>query len=129
MDLTLQKPGDHLYIRAVSAQGIRIGDHWYAASLILSADHLIPNWALDRVENCDASLLQPIFGLQPDVVLLGTGTRQHFLPTELMMEFYQRRIGVEAMATDAACRTFNVLVSEGRRVVAALVQFGAQASP
>jgi uncharacterized protein len=124
MDLTLQKPGDHLYIRAFSAQGIQIGAHWYQTSLILSADHVIPDWALDRVENWTASLLEPIFELSPDVVLLGTGTRQHFPPAVFMMEFYQRGVGVEVMATDAACRTFNVLVSEGRRVVAALMQFG-----
>jgi uncharacterized protein len=122
VDLTLQSPGDHLYIRAVSGQGIQIGELWYHSSLILSADCLIPEWALDHVQNCNAGLLEPIFELRPDVVLFGTGTRQHFLPAELMMEFYQRSVGVEVMATDAACRTFNVLVSEGRRVVAALVQ-------
>jgi uncharacterized protein len=125
VDLTLERPGDHLYIKAVSVQGIQIGEHWYQTSLILSADHLIPDWALDRVENCTSKLLEPLFELRPDVVLLGTGTRQHFLPAEMMMEFYQRGVGVEVMATDAACRTFNVLVSEGRSVVAALMQSGA----
>ncbi|HLF31220.1 MAG TPA: Mth938-like domain-containing protein [Xanthomonadales bacterium] len=129
MDLTLQRPGDHLYIRAVSGQGIQIGEHWYLTSLILSADRLIPDWSLDRVENYHAALLEPIFNLGPDVVLLGTGTSQHFLPPEFMMEFYQRGVGVEVMSTDAACRTFNVLVSEGRRVVAALMQSRANPSP
>lgn len=124
MDLTLQRPGDHLYIKAVSGQGIQIGELWYHNSLILSADHLIPDWALDCVENWNARLLEPIFELAVDVVLLGTGTRQHFPSAEFMMEFYQRGVGVEVMTTDAACRTFNVLVSEGRRVVAALMQSG-----
>jgi uncharacterized protein len=55
------------------------------------------------------------------VVLMGTGTRQQFPPVERMMEFYRRGIGAEVMSTAAACRTFNVLVSEQRLVVAALM--------
>jgi uncharacterized protein len=54
-------------------------------------------------------------------VIIGTGERQHFLPPLLMMEFHGQGIGAEVMSTAAACRTFNVLVSEGRNVVAALL--------
>ena len=77
----------------------------------------------DATNPCDLSdrQLNPIFELEPEVVLLGTGASQIFLPPELMMRFYGRGIGVEVMTTDAACRTFNVLVSEGRKVVAALL--------
>lgn len=122
VDLTLQKPGDHLYIRAISGQGIRIGEEWYRGSLILSADRLVADWPLDQVAQCSPALLEPVFALEPEVVLLGTGAQQRFPPAGLMMEFHRRGVGVEVMSTDAACRTFNVLVSEGRRVVAALVQ-------
>ena len=59
--------------------------------------------------------------MQPEVVLIGTGKKQLFLPPKLMVMFYQEGIGFEVMTTDAACRTFNVLVSEGRNVVAALM--------
>lgn len=121
MDLTLQRPGDHLFVRAVSDEGILVGEAWYRKSLILSAQHLFADWTVDRVEQINEPLLEPVFAMTPDIVLLGTGTRQQFLPAELMMLFYRRGIGVEVMATDAACRTFNVLVSEGRQVVAALV--------
>ena len=68
-----------------------------------------------------AGRLEPIFELGPEVVLLGTGPLQQFPPAELMMEFYRRHVGAEVMSTDAACRTFNVLVSEQRLVVAALM--------
>ena len=65
--------------------------------------------------------LLSIFEMKPEVVLLGTGAKQVFLPPQLMMQFYNKGIGIEVMTTDAACRTFNVLVSEGRNVLAALM--------
>jgi uncharacterized protein len=129
MDLTLQKPGDHLWIRAVSGAGIQVGEAWYRQSLILSAQQLITDWAATSIENLSEPLLEPIFELTPDIVLLGTGARQQFLSAELMAVFFRRGIGAEVMATDAACRTFNVLVSEGRQVVAALMQPGAALQP
>ena len=103
MDLTLQKPGDHLFIRAISNQGIRIVDDWYQGPLILSTSRLITDWVVTSIEDIDETLLQPVFDLAPDIVLLGTGARQHFLPAELMMAFYRRGIGAEVMATHAAC--------------------------
>jgi uncharacterized protein len=121
MDLSLQQPGDHLFIRAISAEAIRIVDDWYRGPLILSASRLITDWAVTNINDISESMLQPVFDLAPDIVLLGTGARQHFLPAELMMAFYTRGIGAEVMSTQAACRTFNVLVSEERRVVAALM--------
>lgn len=121
MDLSLQKPGDHLFIRAIADEGIRIVDDWYRGPLILSASRLITDWAVTNINTISESLLEPVFDLAPDIVLLGTGARQHFLPAELMMAFYTRGIGAEVMSTQAACRTFNVLVSEERRVVAALL--------
>jgi len=125
MDLTLQKPGDHLYIQAVSEQGIRIVNEWHQGPLILSTSRLITDWAITSIENMDEALLQPVFDLDPDIVLIGTGERQHFISAELMMAFYRRGIGAEVMATHAACRTFNVLALEARRVVAALMPTGA----
>jgi uncharacterized protein len=52
---------------------------------------------------------------------MGTGERQVFLAPELLMVFYRQSVGIEVMNTQAACRTFNVLVSEDRNVVAALM--------
>ena len=121
MDLTLQRPGNHLHIRAVTDDGIRIGDDWYAGPLIISAGTVVAHWPAVRVEDLDETVLGPVFELQPEIVLLGTGARQVFPAAHVMMFFHARGIGVEVMATRAACRTFNVLVAEGRRVVAALM--------
>ena len=65
--------------------------------------------------------LEPLLGLAPEVVLLGTGARQHFPDAQVLRILHQQRIGVEVMDTSAACRTYNVLVTEGRSVAAALI--------
>jgi uncharacterized protein len=121
MDLTLQNPGDHLFIRSVSGAGIQVVDTVYPSALILSARELIPDWPVKSVAEIAEWHLEKILGLNPEVVLIGTGSRQAFLPPELMMFFHDRHIGIEVMSTDAACRTFNVLVSESRNVAAALI--------
>jgi uncharacterized protein len=73
------------------------------------------------VEDINEENLQALFELQPEVVLIGTGNTQVFLPPATQVHFFRRGIGFEVMTTDAACRTFNVLISEGRQVVAALI--------
>jgi uncharacterized protein len=121
VDLTLEKPGDHLFIRAISDGRIQVGEEWHTGPLIMSANSLVTDWKVHFVADLYSGALDPIFELGPELVLLGTGARQQFLPTELMMEFYRRGVGAEVMSTAAACRTFNVLVSEQRLVVAALM--------
>ena len=122
MDLTLQKPGEHHFIHSVSSDGIRIVDQICRESLIVSARRLITDWPVHSPEQLTARHLNQILELQPELVLLGTGERQVFLAPELLMVFYRQSVGVEVMTTQAACRTFNVLVSEDRNVVAALMQ-------
>jgi uncharacterized protein len=121
MDLTLEQPGDHLFIRSVSARGIQVVDDFYNSSIIVSARQVIPDWPVNSVENIMEQHLEKVLELQPELVLIGTGAKQIFLPPRQMMFFYSRNIGLEVMTTDAACRTFNVLVSESRKVVAALI--------
>jgi uncharacterized protein len=128
MDLTLERPGDHLFVRSVSADGILIADTLYSGPLILSASELITDWGIRHPGDLSEPSLEAVFSLDPEIVLVGTGAEQVFPAPELLMCFYRRQIGVEFMNTRAACRTFNVLVSEHRRVVAALMPPGPHSS-
>jgi len=121
MELTLQKPGDHYFIRSVTDQGIQVVDDHYTGPVIISASRLITDWPVESVDQLDEPQLERIFQLTPEIVLIGTGSKQELLPPRLLMCFYSRNIGVEIMTTDAACRTFNVLISESRNAVAALL--------
>jgi len=96
-------------------------DDFYSSAIILSADKIIPDWPVTSVEDIELRHLEKILELSPEVVLIGTGERQAFLTAEQMMFFYEQQIGIEVMTTSAACRTFNVLVSESRNAVAALI--------
>jgi uncharacterized protein len=121
MDLTLQSPGDHLYIQSISNEGIRIANRICSGPLIVSASKLLTDWPVSSPRDLTSQHLDQILELQPELVLIGTGDRQVFLPPEMLMVFYRQSVGIETMNTQAACRTFNVLVSEGRNVVAALM--------
>ena len=120
MDLNLELPRDQFFIRAIGEDGIRVVDTFYKLPLIISAKQLEPQWPVESFDSLNADNLQVIFDMQPDVVLIGCGDKQKFLPPATQMLFLERQIGVEVMVTEAACYTFNVLVTEGRPVVAAL---------
>ncbi len=121
MEFNLELPTDHLFIRSIGEQGIRINDDYYTTSFIVATRHIVPEWPVHSVDDIDEAALQVIFELDPEVVLIGTGEQQVFLPPAVQMHFYRNGTGFEVMTTDAACRTFNVLAAEGRQVVAALL--------
>ena len=122
MDLTFQRPGQHHYIHSVSTDGIRVVDQVCTGSIIVSASRLITDWPVSAVEDITAGHIGQILDLEPEIVLIGTGEHQVFLGPEMLMHFYKQPVGVEIMTTRAACDTFNILISEGRNVVAALMQ-------
>jgi uncharacterized protein len=119
--LTLEQPGNHNHVRSVGENGIRIGDQRYRGNLLLSANDLQEDWGPLQLEDIEDVHFEPILALQPEVVLLGTGARQQFLHPSRLAPCHRAGVGIELMTTEAACRTFNVLVAEGRRVVAALL--------
>lgn len=114
-------PQGRNHIRSVSDEGVRIGDAVYPGALIVAAEAVIDDWAPDSLDTLEMQHLDPVLELKPEVVLLGTGARQQFLHPSRLAPIYRAGIGVEIMTTAAACRTFNILVAEERRVVAALL--------
>ena len=121
MEFNLEVPPDLLFVRSVGEKGIRVNDEYYNSPFILSGQQLISEWNVTSSKDIDQASLQVVFDLQPELVLIGTGKAQVFLPPAVQALFFQRGIGFEVMTTDAACRTFNILITEGRQVVAALL--------
>ena len=121
MEFNLEVPENQFFIRSVSSEGIRVHNDFYKSSFIISGQRIIPEWDVKTIDDIDEETLQVIFDLQPEVILLGTGKSQLFLPAATQAHFFRQRFGFEVMTTDAACRTFNVLATEGRHVVAALL--------
>ena len=100
---------------------IRINDVRYGESLLVAPDTLVTEWGPGSLETVARADFEPVHELDPEVVLLGTGVRQIFPGRELILGLFERGVGLEVMDTASACRTYNVLMSEGRRVVAALI--------
>jgi uncharacterized protein len=121
VEFTLEVPQNQFFIRSVSEKGICVHEDFYNRPFILSGQRIIPEWDVTSVEDIDEIRLQLIFDQQPEVILIGTGKTQVFLPPVIQAHFIRRNFGFEVMTTDAACRTFNVLAAEGRHVVAGLI--------
>ena len=93
----------------------------YTASLVVAPERLITDWPAPAVTAITADHLAAIVELAPEVVLLGTGREFRFPDAAQLAPLYRAGIGVEVMDTPAACRTYNILLGEGRNVVAALI--------
>ncbi len=79
------------------------------------------SWDVSSFDALSAEHFAQIAALLPDVVILGTGQRQKFVHPRLMQSLNANRIGVECMDNQAACRTYNILMAEGRKVALALI--------
>jgi uncharacterized protein len=90
-------------------------------SSIIMPQRLLRDWAPATAAALDASHFQTLVALNVEVVLLGTGSSQQFPPGELTGQLTAQGIGIEVMHNAAACRTYNILMTEGRRVAAALL--------
>ena len=93
----------------------------HSASLVVSGDRIVTDWPAASVESLTADHLAAIVELRPEIVLLGTGSKFTFPDQSLLAPLYKAGIGVEVMDTPAACRTYNILLGEGRNVLAALI--------
>jgi uncharacterized protein len=123
MKFSLDSQDGRFAITAYSADGIRVGEDWYRSHLLLTAEQIIAPWAVPGLTQISAGDFEPISSYRPEVILLGTGSSQHFPSGALLAAFARQGIGLEVMATQAACRTYNILLSEGRRVAAGLLQY------
>ena len=101
-----------------------VGDRTVRHSVILASDGAIEPWAPAVSADLDEDHLRALLLHRPEVVLLGTGARQTFPPARVLRPFAQSGLGLEVMDTPAACRTWNVLAAEGRKVVAGLLPIG-----
>jgi uncharacterized protein len=124
MKFTLDSRSDINLIRGYAAGEVRIAELVQHAPCIVTANQLILDWQARDVATLATEDLAPVFALQPDVVLLGTGAKQIFPGSAIRQAFAARKIGLEVMDLGAACRTYNILVQEERRVAAVLFPAG-----
>lgn len=110
-----------LAITAYDAQHIAVNGRRLTRSFLLTPQRLIETWPPASFDSLTAPDLAAVADLDCRIVLLGTGPRQRFPAAALLRPLIERRIGVEIMDSHAACRTYNILMAEGREVAAALI--------
>ena len=109
-----------LVIQSVSATAIRVSGETYSNAIALTPVRLIPDWQFRAIEDLSIDDFESLLSGNPELIVVGTGTKNLFPPRDLVFGFARRGVGLEVMDTAAAARTFNVLAGEGRRVAAVL---------
>lgn len=108
----------------ITGQGpgwIRVGAQEYRSGIVLTADAVVPGWAKEGFDPLTEADFAGLLAHGPEIVLLGTGNTLRFPHPRLVRALAEAQVGIEVMDTAAACRTFNILAAEGRKVVAALM--------
>jgi len=101
--------------------GVEINAVQYGHSLIVLPEQAPAPWPVARFDDLKPEHFAQVDALSPDVVIVGTGARQRFAPPKLFSMLTARRIGIECMDSQAACRTYNILMAEGRKAALALI--------
>ncbi len=108
-------------IRSYEPGRVQVRDREYTTSTIISATNIVENWPPNAVADLQAKHLLALTKERPEVVILGTGETQVFPEPAVFVTLMDLGIGCEVMDNSAACRTYNILMSEQRQVTLALL--------
>ncbi len=121
MQLTHDRAEGYFFIRAIRGDAVIVIDRELRSSFLIAPDRVIEAWPVTSIDDLDAAAVQGILDQEPEVAILGTGSRQSFPDKSILLPLLRRGIGVEVMNNAAAGRTYNLLAGEGRKVIAAFI--------
>ncbi len=121
VNLTPIISNDKQVIQSYGKDGFKISDKFYSSNIIVFPD-LVVNWEIaEAIEDLEISFFSQIIGAEDiELLLFGSGKKTIFLNKDIILDLKDFGIAVECMDTGAACRTYNMLLAEGRKVAAAL---------
>jgi uncharacterized protein len=120
MKFHLQAPTSNL-VTGTGDGWLRVGTHEYRENVVLTPETVTRGFAAAGFDALTERDFEALLATSPEIVLLGTGAMQRFPPPRITAPLLRARVGFEVMDTRAACRTYNILVGEGRNVAAALI--------
>ena len=100
---------------------VKVNDQHFEQAIVVTPEQVFQDWTAQRFETLAEADFNYFLALQPDVLLIGTGSQHRFAHPQLYRALTDAGIGVEFMDTAAACRTCNILVAEARKVFAAIL--------
>jgi uncharacterized protein len=113
--------GNQKIFTAHGAGYVTVSGERFEQSIVVTPEQVLSDWHASDFENLEEIHFNFLLPLQPEVVLFGTGDKQRFAHPSLYRALTDARIAVEFMDTPAACRTYNILMAEDRRVVAGIL--------
>ncbi|MDI9818824.1 MULTISPECIES: Mth938-like domain-containing protein [unclassified Legionella] len=120
MHINLEASDRHT-IQAYNENEVKINSLVYQNSLIVSNQEIITDWPVSTIHDLNHESLLFLLKYQPRIILLGHKTREYFAPMPVVQSLARQQIALEVMSIGAACRTFNVLLSEQREVVLGII--------
>ena len=108
-------------ITAYGENNVSVNGKIFEHSLILANTEFSENWGVTSIEQLSGEHIEQVLSYDPELIIIGTGSKLVFPAVEIYSAIIKRGIGVDFMDTHAACRTYNILMSEGRGVVAGLI--------
>ena len=108
-------------ITAYGDNNVSVNGKVFEQSLILANTEFNENWGIASIAELSNEHIEQILSFEPELIIIGTGSKLVFPAVEIYSAIIKRGIGVDFMDTHAACRTYNILMSEGRGVVAGLI--------
>ncbi len=129
MDITQEHGTASFVITGYDDSAVIVNQTRYTNSMVIMPEKLITQWEPRGLNDLELHHLDEIADLTPGIVLLGTGPVLEFPDQAVLGYFLQRGIGIEVMDTAAACRTYNILMSEGRNVAAVILLMGTNPAP
>lgn len=124
MHLSHDRPDYAYALRGADGNRARVNDQVLTASFAIAPDQLLADWPVRDAASLQPQDLEPLLALNPAVLILGTGQDQVFPPAAVLAYCMGQGVGVEVMNNASAARTYNVLASEARKVVAAIILAG-----
>ena len=121
LKLHLSKPAEKNIFSGYGPGYVVVNNKRYEKSLITMPDNIIEDWQALTAEQLTEDHFELLIPYEPEIILLGTGTTLRFPSPLVTKNLLKLKIGVEVMDTNAACRTYNILMAEGRNVAAALL--------
>lgn len=121
MKLHLTQAGGKQLVNSYQTGMVTINQVKFHTNLILTPDKVFADWQVTNFDSITETSFTLLIDLKPELILLGTGQQHRFIHPKLIRNLTSQNIPVECMTTDAACRTYNILMSEGRNVIAALI--------
>ncbi len=121
MKLNLETLTTKYRVTGYSDRRVTVNNETLGDSFVITPFKLVKEWPPQNVTSIRPEHFSVIFDLEPDVILLGTGSKQLFPSPQLLEPIVKRGIGIEIMNTAAVCRTFNLLIAEGRHVAAGVL--------